>query len=72
MANANTEHSKKLRAKTAAARNKALIAQGVIKQISLTLPTEELAEFEGLAKELGLSRPRLLKKLIEFYKEHQE
>ena len=70
MANSNTEHSKELRRKTAIAHRKQQLAEGKIKSINLTLPMEDFEALEKLGKELNLSRPKLIKRLVEFYNEH--
>nr|DAU94668.1 MAG TPA: antitoxin [Caudoviricetes sp.] len=72
MANAKTEHSKKLRAKTATARNKQLIADGKLKQISLKLDADTAAEFDAILSEFGASRPQAIKALCEFYRTQQK
>lgn len=71
MANSNTEHSKKLRAKTAAAHMKKLREQGLIKQISLSLPTELAVEFDAILAELGENRVTGIRALCAFYRQHQ-
>lgn len=67
MANANTEHSRKLRSKTATEYNRQKIEAGEIRVISLKLKTELLDEFDELCSMLGLSRPALLSFLIDHY-----
>lgn len=71
MANAQTEHSKKLRAKTAAEWSKKQLAEGNVKRMTLQLPTEVAELFDDVAAELGLSRPQTLKAVLEFYRSHQ-
>lgn len=71
MANAQTEHSKKLRAKTAAEWSKKQLAEGNLKRMTLQLSTEVAELFDGVAAELGLSRPQTLKAVLEFYRSHQ-
>lgn len=68
MANAKTEHSKWLRAKTATEYNKKLLANGTVKQISLKLPTEIANNFDAIVAELGVSRPECLRILCELYR----
>ncbi|STO64780.1 Uncharacterised protein [Haemophilus parahaemolyticus] len=70
MANAQTEHSKALRAKTANERNKRLREAGLVKAITLQLPTETAEEFNAILKELGNSRTESVKTLCEFYRLH--
>lgn len=70
MANALTEHSKKLRAKTASEHNKRLREAGLVKVISMQLPTELATEFDAILKELGKSRTEAVKALCEFYRSH--
>ncbi|MBE2898395.1 hypothetical protein HPC37_06140 [Pasteurellaceae bacterium 20609_3] len=72
MANAQTEHSKKLRAKTAAAHNKALLASGKVKRILLQLDANVAAEFDAIVSELNVSRPQALKALCELYRQQQQ
>lgn len=71
MANAQTEHSKKLRAKTAAEWSKKQLAEGNLKRMTLQLSTEVAELFDDVAAELGLSRPQTLKAVLEFYRSHQ-
>lgn len=68
MANAQTEHSKKLRASTAAARNKRLREEGKVRQVCALLPTETADELDAIGKELGLSRPKLLAYFCELHR----
>ena len=70
MANAMTEHSKKLRAKTAAEWTKKRIAEGKIKVISLQLEPALLAEFDAMAKAKGLSRRAAFEEIWAFWKEN--
>lgn len=72
MANSNTEHSKKLRAKTAAEWQKKQLAEGNIKRLSLQLPKEIAELFDEVAQELGLSRPQTLKTVLEAFKANQK
>lgn len=71
MANAQTEHSRKLRAKTASEWAKKQIAEGKIKQVKMDLSAELAGEFDALVAEQGTSRPKTLKMLIDFYRSHQ-
>lgn len=68
MANSNTEHSKKLRAKTAAAHTKKLLESGEVRRILLQMPTELADEFDAVLAEFGGSRPQAIKALCEFYR----
>ncbi len=70
MGNSYTEHSRKLRAKTATESTKRLIAAGVIRKFALRLKTELANEFDAIAEERALSRPETLKLLVEFYRSH--
>lgn len=71
MANAQTEHSKKLRAKTAAEWSKKQLAEGHIKRMTLQLPSEVADLFDEIATALQLSRPQTLKAVLAFYQEHK-
>lgn len=71
MANSQTEHSKKLRAKNAAEWQKKQLAEGKLKQVSLKLSPEVLAEFDSVCEKLSLSRPQALKVLLEHYQSSQ-
>lgn len=68
MANSNTEHSRKLRQKTANEYNKRMLAEGKIKQINLRLSAELADEFNALLKQLGETKPKAIKAIIEHYK----
>lgn len=68
MANAMTEHSKKLRAKTANERNKRLLAEGKIKQFSVRLDTELADEFNAILDEIGGTKAHAIKVLCEVYR----
>lgn len=70
MANSNTEHSRKLRAKTAQEWNRKQIELGNIKIIRLQLNKEVAELFENFCQEKELSRPKALKALLDFYKEN--
>ncbi len=71
MANSKTEHSRKLRAKTAAESVKRLLAAGILKQFSFRLKTELANEFDAIAKERGLSRPATMQLLVDTYRQTQ-
>ena len=68
MANAITEHSRKLRAKTARLANDKAIAEGRARRILMQLPAEVADEFDSICAELGLSRPQALKVLCERFR----
>lgn len=68
MANAQTEHSRKLRAETARRLNDKALAEGTARRILMQLPAAVADEFDAIAKELGLSRPQAIKKLCEVYR----
>ena len=72
MANSNTEHSKKLRAKNTAEWNKKQMAEGKVKSISMKLDTDLANEFDAILAELGDSRPKGIKALCEFYRSHKD
>ncbi len=62
MANANTEHSKKLRAATAAAAKRQKLKSGEYRQISIYAPTEEMDIIDAaVAKAGGTKRQALVK-----------
>ncbi|UOO81173.1 hypothetical protein LVJ83_09325 [Uruburuella testudinis] len=67
MANANTEHSRKLRAATAAKVQKEKLASGEYAQITLRTDTKTMADFKAILDDIGGKRPEALKKLIEIY-----
>ena len=67
MANSNTEHSKKLRAATAAAYNKRMIEEGKVKVVQLRIKTELVEQWDNVAKELNLSRPESIRYFLELY-----
>ncbi|MDD7425651.1 MAG: ribbon-helix-helix protein, CopG family [[Actinobacillus] rossii] len=67
MANANTDHSRKLRAKTANEWVRKQLESGELKQINLRLPKETAEMFDSLCEKLELSRTQALKILIEHY-----
>lgn len=56
MANAHTEHSKKLRAKTAAAANKAKLASGVYKRLSIQGKAEQIDCIQAAIHQAGGSK----------------
>ena len=69
MANSNTEHSKELRRKTAAAHAKKQMELGLMKQITMRAATPIIDDFDAIAAELGLSRPKTLEILCQLYYE---
>lgn len=71
MSNSNTEHSKKLRAKTALEHTKRSLAEGKTRQILIRMETAVADEFDAILQELGGSRPQAIKALCEFYRQHQ-
>lgn len=71
MANSMTEHSKKLRAKTASAHTKKALEDGKIRRILLQMPTELADEFDAILAELGNSRPQGVKALCEIYRTYK-
>lgn len=68
MANSNTEHSRKLRQKTANEYTKRMLKEGKIKQVNLRLSAELADEFNALLKQLGENKPKAIKAIIEHYK----
>lgn len=71
MANAQTEHSKALRAKTAAEWNRKQKELGLRKNISFNLPTETADELNAILAELGGTKIEAIGKLCAFYRQHQ-
>ena len=71
MSNSNTEHSKKLRGKTANEWHKKQREAGVKKQIAMLADTAIAEEFNMLCEQMGLSKPKALKALMDFYKNNQ-
>ncbi|STZ77199.1 hypothetical protein [Bergeriella denitrificans] len=70
MANAQTEHSKKLRAKTAAAHNKAKLASGERKTLSLNGKAEEIDTINAAIAKAGGSKVKALSAICAFYLEN--
>lgn len=66
-----TEHSRKLRAKTALEHTKKSLAEGKTRQILLRMDAALADEFDAVLKEFGGSRPEAIKALCEFYRHHQ-
>ncbi len=69
MANSNTEHSRRLRAKNASETNKRLVAAGIIKLITFRLKADVAKDFDAIAEERGLSRPATLEMLCDMYRQ---
>lgn len=67
MANANTEHSRKLRAETATEYNRQKLKSGEVKAISLKLKPDLLEQFDNLGSDLSLSRPAVIAFLLDHY-----
>lgn len=68
MANSYTEHSKKLRAKTAAEYNRRMLAEGKVKQFSVRMETPVADEFSAVLAEIGGSKASAIKRLCEIYR----
>lgn len=66
-----TEHSKKLRAKTANEYNKKMREQGKIRTILLRLDSNLADRLDNVLNELGESRPTGIKALLDFYDKHK-
>ncbi|NBI43934.1 hypothetical protein GVX76_10780 [[Haemophilus] felis] len=69
MANAMTEHSRKLRAKTANEYNKRMLAEGKVKQFSVRMETAIADEFTDVLNEIGGTKAQAIKKLCEIYRQ---
>lgn len=67
MANSNTEHSRKLRVKTAQAHVKKLLESGTVKQFTVRLPTETADELNAILAEIGGTKTQAIKTLCEMY-----
>lgn len=72
MANSQTEHSKRLRAKTANEYNKRQMAEGKFKQFTVRLDAELANEFNALLATLAESKPKAIKALCEIHKKLTE
>lgn len=68
MANANTEHSRNLRAATADKIQREKLASGEYAQITIRSDAKTMQEFKKMLDEIGGKRPEAIKKLIEIYK----
>lgn len=68
MANAQTEHSRKLRAETARRLNDKALAEGKARRILMQLSAEVADEFDAICAELGVSRPQAIKALCKMYR----
>ena len=64
MANANTAHSKKLRAASAAEWNRRQLEQGLLKQFTVRAAPDVIHRFTAILDTLGGTRPQQLEKLI--------
>ncbi|KDB45394.1 hypothetical protein KZ386_10800 [Glaesserella parasuis] len=71
MANSMTEHSRKLRSKTANEYNKRMLAEGKVKQFSVRMETPIADEFVAILAEIGGTKAEAIKKLCEIYRQHQ-
>lgn len=71
MANAITEHSKALRAKTAAEWRRKQKAEGGKKQIAMLVDKDLADTFNEIGEELGLSKAKTLQALVDFYQSNQ-
>ncbi|MFK5040767.1 hypothetical protein ACI3P4_07500 [Glaesserella parasuis] len=71
MANSMTEHSRKLRSKTANEYNKRMLAEGKVKQFSVRMETPVADEFVAILAEIGGTKAEAIKKLCEIYRQHQ-
>lgn len=70
MANANTEHSKKLRQATAAKWQKEQLAKGLYKQLTIKGKAEDMNIIEEAIKKAGGSKARALKAICEDFLKH--
>lgn len=68
MANAQTEHSKQLRAKTAAEWKRKKRESGLAKQFTVSLETSLSEEFNAILAEIGGTKAQAIKKLCEMYR----
>ncbi|MFK5217316.1 hypothetical protein [Glaesserella parasuis] len=66
-----TEHSRKLRSKTANEYNKRMLAEGKVKQFSVRMETPVADEFVAILAEIGGTKAEAIKKLCEIYRQHQ-
>lgn len=69
MANSYTEHSKKLRAKTAAEYNRHMLAKGKVKQFSVRMETSIADELNAVLAEIGGTKANAIKRLCEIYRQ---
>lgn len=69
MANANTEHSKKLRAATAAKYNREKLASGERRAITINGKAEEMDIIDAAIEKAGGSRTQALLKICRAYME---
>lgn len=63
-----TEHSRKLRAKTALEHTKKSLAEGKTRQMLIRMDAALADEFDEILSELGHSRPEGIKALCEIYR----
>lgn len=68
MSNSMTEHSKKLRAKTAAKWTQKQLEEGKVRRVLIQFRSEDADELDAIAKELEMSRPQAIKYLCELYR----
>lgn len=71
MSNSMTEHSRKLRIKTAQEHVKKLLESGTVKQFTVRLPTETFQDLNTILSELGGSKAQAIKALCEIYRNQQ-
>ncbi|CAM2909686.1 hypothetical protein N5918_10095 [Glaesserella parasuis] len=71
MANSMTEHSRKLRSKTANEYNKRMLAEGKVKQFSVRMETPIADEFASVLAEIGGTKAEAIKKLCEIYRQNK-
>ncbi|MDO5058780.1 MAG: hypothetical protein Q4D82_02420 [Neisseria sp.] len=67
MANAQTEHSKKLRSQTASQWQKEQLASGAVRQITLRAKAEQMDIIDAAIAKAGGSRTQALLKICEAY-----
>lgn len=71
MANAKTEHSRKLRQQTADQYQREKLASGEIAQITIRADAQTIENFKAMLAEIGGSRPEALRKLHEIYRQQK-
>ena len=67
MANANTPHSRKLRADTSTEHRRRAKAAGEVAQLSLQTRTEVMEDFKALLASFGGTRPQAIEALCELH-----